>query len=89
MAPWNELAAIFNNRTGDFQPQNLTVDYSDDGEKTRRPRTEFISMGVVDFLHDLDPNECERPIRNGKWVKQNWRRIRTMFFRLFFMNCRF
>jgi hypothetical protein len=75
MAPWEEIAGIFNCRTEQFQPQNMAVDYGDGGEKTRDPRGDHISPGVVDLLYDLDPNEENRPSRDGAWIKATWRRI--------------
>lgn len=75
MAPWNELAEIFNCRSGDFQPQNMAVDYDDNGLRTRIPRGGHVSAGVVDLLYDLDPNEADRPTRDGAWLKDTWRKL--------------
>lgn len=80
--PWENLVEMFNNYSGrelnEFQPENLAVKYAE-GRKAIPlvPRNETISNEVFEKLKSLDPNEKQRPLRTGKWLKEQWAKLRT------------
>ena len=84
---YNGIAEIFNNRfvfalsnyrfifysdAADFQPQNEAIKYQD-GKPLRSPASSRISQAVMEVLYDIDPNERQRPVRDGLWVKTQMR----------------
>jgi hypothetical protein len=68
LSAWNGLAAIFNDRTevNPFQPHNRALDTSG-----------LIKLSVLNLLGTLDPNEHDRPLRDGKWLKTHYSQMRT------------
>lgn len=77
---WEGLAVLFNKRNDpNFQPQNRVCEYVD-GVKTNVMVNlpALITKETFKVLADLDPNEPERPIRSGVWLKKHFSQLRTL-----------
>lgn len=84
--PFNILADVYNCRLDDsaenannFQPENLAIKYVDGNAVTPYEARENgkISKEVATALYDIDPNQRERPNRNGDWIKKHYSELKT------------
>ena len=72
-AAWGDLASIFNDSSMVFQ--NLAVRCVG-GNRVIPYKAEDGYHSIATVTHDLDPAATDRPLRDGEWVKTNWRAIK-------------
>jgi hypothetical protein len=74
MAPWETIAGNFNNYE-DYPYQNATIQHADG--VPLNPYAANIGMeSVAVFTHTINPQDDNRPKRDGAWCEKIWKEIR-------------
>ena len=75
--PWDELASEFNDYTRN-KYLNACIKYDPISGMKLTPYQALPSVGAIaKTCYDLNPSDSNRPIRDGSWVRDTWKNIRT------------